>query len=155
MQNRPYARIPLLQSALCAALLLSGLALVRAEDAKTDPTGSWSWTVKGRNGSADRKMSIQLKLDGDKLTGKLVAPGRNGRSAETEIKDAKFSNGEYSFTVTRERNGNTTVMKYTFKVSGDSLKGKVVTERNGEAGRERDWEAKVDKSAPEKSDAAK
>jgi hypothetical protein len=38
------------------------------------------------------------------------------------------------------------VTKYTFKVSGDTIKGKTSMERNGEAGTARDWEAKRDKT---------
>jgi hypothetical protein len=143
MKNKSHRLVPFLTSTLCAALLLGSLALAQAEDQKTDPTGTWGWTMKGRNGNPDRKMSLKLKLDGDKLTGKLITPGRNGRTSETEIKDAKVNAGEYSFTTTRERDGNTTVTKYVFKISGDTLKGKVTTERNGQARRERDWQAKL------------
>jgi hypothetical protein len=143
--------IPFLHTGLCAVLLLGALAVVRAQDQKADATGTWSWTVAGRNGGADRKMSLKFKVEGDKLTGKLIAPGRNDQTTETEIKDGKIKDGEFSFTVSRERNGTTTVTKYTGKISGDTIKGKTSMERDGQAvGRERDWEAKR-----EKSDAAK
>ena len=145
MHPKHHPVIPFLHTTLCAALLLSAVALVRAEDKKTDPTGTWSWTVAGRNGGADRKMTLKLKLEGDKVTGKLITPGRN-QNTETEIKDGKIKDGEVSFSITRERGGNTMVTKYTFKITGDTLKGKTSMERNGEAGRERDWEAKRDTS---------
>jgi hypothetical protein len=138
--------MPFLHTGLCALLLLGAVALVRGEDQKADPTGTWSWTVPGRNGGPDQKMTLKFKLEGDKLTGKLITPGRDGQSNETEIKDAKIADGEISFTVTRERGGNTTVTKYTGKVSDDTFKFKVTTERNGKAGRERNWEAKREKS---------
>jgi hypothetical protein len=138
--------IPCLHTGLCALLVLGAVSLVRGEDQKTDPTGTWSWTVQGRNGRPDQKMTLKLKLEGDKVTGKLIAPGRGGQSNETEIKDGKLKDGEVSFTVTRERGGNTTVTKYTFKVSDDTIKGKTSVERNGQAGRERDWEAKREKN---------
>jgi hypothetical protein len=145
MHRQHHPVIPFLHTALCAALLLSAVALVRAEDKKTDPTGTWSWTTPGRNGGPDRKTTLKLKLEGDKVTGKLITPGRT-QNTEIEIKDGKIKDGEVSFTVTRERNGNTRVTKYTFKVTGDTLKGKFSTETNGNAGRERDWEAKRDTS---------
>jgi hypothetical protein len=138
--------IPFLHTGLCTLLLLGAVALVQAQDKKSDPNGSWSWTVAGRNGGADRKMTLKLKLEGDKLTGKLISPARGGQANETEIKDAKIKDGEISFTVTIERGGNTMVTKYTGKIADDTFKGKTVTERNGQAGRERDWEAKRDKS---------
>jgi hypothetical protein len=146
MQRKHHPIIPFLHTGLCAALLLGAVALVRGEDQKTDPTGTWSWTTPGRNGGPDRKMTLKLKLEGDKVTGKLVTPGRGDQTTETEIKDGKIKDGEVSFSVTRERGGNTMVTKYTFKVSGDTIKGKTSMERNGEAGTQRDWEAKRDKT---------
>jgi hypothetical protein len=137
--------IPFLHTGLCALLVLSTLAVVRAQDQKADPTGTWSWTVPGRGGGPDRKMSLKFKVEGDKLTGKLITPGRGERTTETEIKDGKIKDGEFSFTVSRERNGTTTVTKYTGKISGDTIKGKTSTERNGQSSG-RDWEAKRDKS---------
>jgi len=145
MHRKHHPVIPFLHTALCATLLLSAVALVRAEDKKTDPTGTWSWTTPGRNGGPDRKMTLKLKLEGATLTSKLITPGRK-QDTETEIKDGKIKDGEVSFTVTRERGGNTSVTKYTFKITGDTIKGKTSTERNGQAGTERDWEAKRDKT---------
>jgi hypothetical protein len=138
--------IPCLHTGLCALLLLGAVALVQGQDKKTDPTGTWSWTTPGRNGGADRKMTLKLKLEGDKLTGKVISPARGGQTSETEIKEGKIKDGEISFTVTREMGGNTIVTKYTGKITDDTFKGKTVAERNGQAGRERDWEAKREKS---------
>ena len=137
--------ISLLHTGLCGLLLLGAVALVRGEDRKTDPTGTWSWTMPGRNGGADRKMTLKLKLEGDKLTGKLISPARGDTTNETEIKDAKIKDGEISFTVSREMGGNTMVTKYTGKITDDTFKGKTSMERNGQT-RERDWEAKREKS---------
>ena len=55
-----------------------------------------------------------------------------------------------SFTITREFNGNTFVAKYSGAVSGDTLKGNIEFERNGET-RSRDWEAR---RQPAKADQA-
>jgi hypothetical protein len=150
MQRRPHPIIPFLHTSLCAALLLGAVAFAQGQDKKTDPTGTWSWTMPGRNGGPDRKMTLKLKLEGDKLTGKLISPARGGGTSETEIKEGKIKDGEVSFTVTREMGGNTMVTKYTCKIVDGALKGKTVMERDGQAGRERDWEAK-----PDKGEAAK
>jgi hypothetical protein len=144
MQRRHHLGIPFLHTGLCALLLLGAIALVQGQDQKTDLTGTWSWSVPGRNGGPDRKMSLKFKVDGDKLTGKLISPARGDQTNEIEIKDGKIKDGEFSFTVTRERNGNSFVTKYTGKVSGDTIKGKTSMERNGQT-RENDWEAKRDK----------
>jgi len=116
----------------------TSMSAVRADD-KANPTGTWKWTVMRNN--QEREMTLKLKLDGDKLTGAIV--GQNGQ--ETAIEDGQFKDGEVSFKVTRERNGNKFTTKYSGKVSGDSIKGKTEFERNGE-NQSRDWEAKRAKS---------
>ena len=66
-------------------------------------------------------------------------PGRDGK--DTPIADAKYKDGELSFTITREREGQKFTSKYSGKVSGDTIKGKVESTREGQT-RSRDWEAK-------------
>ena len=118
---------------------LAGLAgVVRADD-KSNPTGTWKWEVEF--GGQTREMTLKLKLEDDKLTGVMVR--RDG--TETKIDDGKFKDGEVSFTVTRERDGQKFVMKYSGKVSGDTITGKTEFERDGEA-QSRDWKAKREKS---------
>jgi hypothetical protein len=115
--------------------LAGSVGALRADD-KANPTGTWKWTVPGQGGQT-REMTLKLKLDGDKLTGAMV--GRNGQ--ETAIEDGQFKDGEVSFKVTRERQGNKITTKYSGKVSGDAIKGKVEFDRMGQA-QSRDWEAK-------------
>ena len=118
-----------------AIVAVAGMAL--AAD-KPNPTGTWKWTMAGRGGGQDREVTLKLKLEGDKLTGSM--PGRNDQ--ETKIDDAKYKDGELSFSVTREFNGNKMTTKYTGKVSGDTIKGKIEGQgRDGQA-TTRDWEAK-------------
>ena len=121
------------------ALVFVGLTGVARADDKPNPVGTWKWTVNF--GGEEREVTLKLKLDGDKLTGAMV--GQNGQ--ETAIEDGQFKDGEVSFKVTRERNGNKFTTKYSGKVSGDSIKGKTEFERNGE-NQSRDWEAKRAKS---------
>lgn len=108
-----------------------------ADDA--DPTGTWKWSVTFNNQS--REATLKLKLEGDKLTGAML--GRNNQ--ETAIENASFKDGEVAFSVTRERNGQKFTSKYKGKVSGDTIKGTMEFERNGET-RSRDWEAKREKA---------
>jgi hypothetical protein len=113
----------------------SGVATV-AKAADKGAAGTWTWTVN-RNGQ-DVTTTLKLKQDGEKLTG--TVKGQQGN--ETEIKDGKITkDGDVSFTVERERNGQTFVIKYAGKLEGDSIKGKTKMTINGEE-RERDWEAK-------------
>jgi hypothetical protein len=125
----------------CAVLALGPVVQADAADKKNDPTGTWTWTVPGRNGGPDRKSTLKLKLDGDKVTGTLSAPGRQGQTSDVNIEEGKLTGDDISFNVTREFGGNKFTQKYHGKISGDTIKGKVEFERNGEA-QSRDWEAK-------------
>src|SRR5689334_4255031 len=90
-----------------AALAAGMLFQAHAADTKADPTGTYVWSVPGRNGGPDRTNTLTLKLDGEKLTGKVQSPGRGGGDPiSTEIKDGKITGSEISFAVTREFNGN-------------------------------------------------
>ena len=122
-------------TAVALVLAFVGLTgMARAED-KPNPSGTWKWTVNF--GGQEREFTLKLKADGEKLTGKLVrADGQ-----ETDIEDGKYKDGEVSFKVTRERDGNKFVIKYKGKVSGDTIKGKSERERDGET-QSREWEAK-------------
>jgi hypothetical protein len=117
------------------ATCLSSASL--AEDA--NPSGTWKWTFT--RGEQTREVTLKLKLEGDKLTGTIT--GRNNE--ETPIENGSYKDGEVSFTVTREFNGNKFTMKYKGKVSADTIKGKSEFERDGQK-QERDWEAKREKA---------
>jgi hypothetical protein len=124
---------------LVAAVGLSFLGFETAAraDGQTDATGTWTWEFQRPNGGDKVKMTLKLKQEGEKLTGTFI--GFNGN--ETEIKDGSAKDGKISFSVTRERNGQTFTTKYSGKVEGDTIKGKSEREVNGET-QSRDWEAK-------------
>ena len=128
----------LLPAIFCLALT-SGISALAA-----DASGTWTWSRPGRNGGDPIKTTLKLKVDGDKVTGDVSAPGRQGAVTETKIEDGKIKGEEISFTVTREVNGNKMVAKYNGKLSGDTITGKIETDRNGTA-QSRDWEAKREK----------
>jgi hypothetical protein len=132
-----------LKKNLLSLIAITVLAISTAAQA-ADATGTWSWTRPGRNGGADQKSTLKLKVDGEKLTGTLTTPGRQGATTDTAIADGKVKGDEISFTVTREFNNNKMVTKYSGKVSADAIKGKIESERNGQA-QSRDWEAKKEK----------
>ena len=130
--------------AMGAALLTGILTQAQAQDKKVDPSGTYMWTQPGRNGGPDRTNTLVLKLDGDKLTGKLSAPARGGTPADTDIADGKLTGADVSFTVVRSFNGNTMTNKYSGTVADGSIKGKIEFNRNGDV-QSRDWEAKLQK----------
>ena len=110
--------------AMGAVLLMA----VAAQDAS--PAGKWKWSVE-RNGETFES-KLELKLDGDKLTGTFT--GRDGK--ETPIAEASFKDGEVKFQITRERDGQTFTVKYSGKVAADTITGK---SESGE--RSREWKA--------------
>jgi len=129
---------PLLTLVTCAFLSFGAASQAQAADA----SGTWTWSRPGRNGGEARTTTLTLKADGEKLTGALTNPGRQGGDpVKTEIGDGKVQADKISFSVTREWNGNKMVIKYSGTVSADTIKGKQESERNGEV-RSRDWEAK-------------
>jgi hypothetical protein len=133
-----YNTLASLTSVVLGAVFALGF-LAQAQAA--DIAGTWSWTMKGRQGGPDRKFVAKFKADGEKLTGTLSAPGRDGEMREAEIQDGKIKGDEVSFSTVREMNGNKITTKYSGKVSGDAIKGKMEFERNGSPV-SRDWEAK-------------
>jgi len=139
MQRKHNTLTTLVRLSLCTLLALGFVSQIQAADKKAD--GTYSWTMPGRNGGPDRKMTLTLKTEGDKVTGKLSSPGRDGTNRDTDIADGKIKGEEISFTVVREFNGNKMTSKYSGKVGADSIKGKIETERDGQT-QSRDWEAK-------------
>ncbi len=151
-------QIALLGKLAACAILVLGISDLRAAD--KGPDGTWTWTQQPRGGAnapanaTPRKSTLKLKADGDKLTGTLTQPafGRRGGGdggtppapTETKISNGKVNGDSISFDVTREIQGNSFTAKYSGKVEGDVIKGKIETERNGQAN-SRDWEAKREK----------
>jgi hypothetical protein len=127
---------------LAGTLLLTGvLVQAWADDKTTDPSGTYVWTMPGRNGGPDRTNTLVLKLEGDTLTGKLTAPGRGGQINSMDIIDGKAAGADVSFSVVRSFNDNTFTNKYSGTIADGTIKGKIEFTRDGEA-QTRDWEAK-------------
>lgn len=124
-----------MRALMLTAFVLGSVGLVGAADDKANPTGTWKWEVMFKD--QKREQTLKLKLEGDKLTGTM--PGR--KDTETKIEDGKFKDGVVSFTVTRERGDQKFVTKYKGKLTGDTIKGTIESERGGKS-RSRDWEAK-------------
>src|SRR5215467_1432647 len=118
-------------AAVICVLAVAGMA--RADD-KSNPTGTWKYTADVNGQSIE--VTIKLKLEGDKLTGSVSV-----LDMETKIEDSKYKNGEVSFKVNREMNGNKFTIKYKGKIEGDTFKGKRELERDGQTNT-REFEAK-------------
>ena len=120
-------------------LALSALAIMAvstASAADKNFTGKWLYTWERQGMKVET--TFEFKQDGDKVTG--TVSGMNGM--KTEIKDGVIKDGELTFKVVREREGNTFTIEYRGKLDGENtLKGKSAMEFQGQK-RERDIEAK-------------
>jgi hypothetical protein len=131
--------LSVLKSLACVLLLFSLAAPAQDKPASAD--GTWTWSTPGRNGGPDRTTTLTLKTEGTALTGKISAPGRGGQAADTEISGGKAEGDTISFLLVREFNGNSNTNKYSGKIAGDKITGKIESTRNGET-QSRDWVAK-------------
>ena len=120
---------------LAAIVLLT--AFVSVVSAVEDPTGTWKSTVM--LGKKSQEVTIKLKVEGDKLVGTI-----GGGNRDAAISDGTFKDDRVSFSVIREQKGEKLTQKYTGTVSGDTIKGKIDTDRGGKS-RSTDWEAKRQK----------
>lgn len=127
-----------IQLAACFTLVLGFTA--SAQDKKADVTGTWKSSYTNQTGQV-RESTFKLKVEGDKLTGTV-----SGRNNDIAIEEGKVKGDEVSFQVTREMNGNKVTTKYNGKVSGDTIKGKAESQRDGQP-QKRDWVAKKEPAA--------
>ncbi len=127
-------------TALVAVLCLTGSAIA----AEASPTGTWKWTVQGRQGGQGLEQTLKLDYKDGKLSGTLLGmQGGQFSVPDTAISDASFKAGTVKFAVTREFNGTQFTTKYEGKLVDDLIKGS--SERPAPSGGEpvkREWEAK-------------
>jgi len=74
MQRKQIVLGSIFTFAACAFLALSAVSQAAAADA----SGTWTWSRPGRNGGEAQKTTLTLKVDGEKLTGSVTSPGRQG-----------------------------------------------------------------------------
>src|SRR6188768_3106637 len=102
--------------------------------ADTDAAGIWKWSLAGQTGDT----TLKLKQDGEKLTGSYT-----NQFGQAEITDGSLKDGDITFKVKREFNGQAFLIKYSGKLSGDKITGKCEFDVNGET-RALKWDAKRD-----------
>jgi hypothetical protein len=100
----------------------------------TNAAGIWKWSLAGQNGDT----ILKLKQDGEKLTGNYT-----NFAGKAEITDGSLKDGDITFKVIRERNGQVFPIKYSGKLSGDKITGKCEFEVNGQT-RALEWKANRD-----------
>ena len=91
------------------------LAAFTTFGADTNADGVWKWSLAGQNGET----ILKLKQDGEKLTGTYT-----NQFGKAEISDGSLKDGNITFKVKREFNGQPFIIKYSGKLSGDKITGK-------------------------------
>jgi hypothetical protein len=108
-----------------AAALTAGPCAARAET-PANVAGTWQLRFV-RQGRPPGEATLKLEKAGDKYVGVLTDSQGKG----TPIKEAHLSDGELSFVVTFDRQGQEIKVTYKAKVTGDTLKGQVTFEALG------------------------
>ena len=104
------------------SFLLTGfLPAARAQEGKaTDPAGTWELRFE-RPGRPPSVSILRLEKAGDKYVGALASE----QGQTVPVKEALWKDGELSFRVTLERQGQEFNLDYKGKVTGEAIKGKV------------------------------
>jgi hypothetical protein len=89
--------------------------------------GTWTWDFTMPDGLMVSP-KVTLQLDGEKLRG--VAGFRPG--TETAITEGRVNDGQISFEVVRDRDGRQIVTKYSGRVGGGTIRGKIESNWSGE-----------------------
>ena len=106
-------------------------------------TGNWNYelTLSGN----DISLVLSLKQEGEKVTGKVAVA-----DFELPISEGKVSGEAISFKVVVDRDDMKFTSKYNGTVTGDTIKGKIHSDRGGQD-TEYDWKATREKAAASSS----
>lgn len=137
--------LPRLWLTLLACLLAAHSSIAADKPAKAAAatntvTGKWTYTLEV---SLDTSLDFtaEFKQDGENVTGFVLV-----QELKTAIEKGKFKDGQLTFEIPREYGGVKFMSRYAGKLTGDTLKGKIVS---GTAPVERtyEWSAKREKPA--------
>jgi len=112
--DHPMKEIPKMKLRLFSSL--AALVLAATSMFAADLTGKWVAKMQTPNGDT-REMVMNLKADGEKLTGTV-----GGMRGDAEITDGKIAGDDVSWVVVRNFNGNEFRQEYKGKVSGKEMK---------------------------------
>ncbi len=128
-----------MKAIIASALVLGLCGFAGARSEKANPVGTWKCEYDV--GGGKRTATLMIKKDGDKLAGTMSWPDQK----DAKLKDVKMKDGTLTFSAVRELMGNKIPLEYKLKIDGDSFKGKLAAEFNGEK-HEIDFEGKREKA---------
>jgi len=114
--------------------------------ASTGVTGNWRYQIS--LGGNDLDLLLSLKQEGDKVTGKVSVA-----DFELPISEGKIAGDSISFTVAVDRDDMKFTSKYKGTVAGDTIKGKIHSDRGGQDN-QYEWNATREKAVASSSNAA-
>ena len=101
------------RTGLLILTLLLGSIVAFAQTASPDLSGTYEGMVKRPGASTEEKVSIELKSEGGKITGRAIHGPKT-----VEVTEAKLENGTLTLTFDKDH-------KFIAKVDGDKLVGEV------------------------------
>ncbi len=113
--------------------------------ASTGVTGNWHYQIN--LDGTDLDLLLSLKQEGDKVTGKVSVA-----DFELPISEGKIAGNAISFTVAVDRDDMKFISKYKGAVAGDTIKGKIHSDRGGQD-HEYDFNATREKAVASSSNA--
>ncbi len=102
--------------------------------------GNWKYDLTIDGGTV-LNLVLNLKQEGDKVTGKVIVD-----EFEAPIAEGKLAGENISFKIPVDRDGMKFTSKYNGKLAGDSIKGKIHSDFGGED-HDYDWNATREKGA--------
>lgn len=125
--------------AICIVSILAVVLASAGLAASID--GKWFSEQTMERGGQTFKISrtFDLKADGEKLTGTVTTAFGNMEPRAAEIKDGKFADGKFSFSITMSTPNGEFTRRYEGTVEGDTMKG---TSGSPDGGQSRPFEAK-------------
>jgi hypothetical protein len=106
--------------AVLGVALSCALPALGAEVAKkADATGKWTAEFSTQVGL--QKYTYDLKVEGEKLTGKASFE-RMGQKGDVDLLDGKVKDDDISFVETLDFQGNKVPITYSGKLTGDEIK---------------------------------
>ena len=133
---------------LTAFLGLQAIHIGQAADKAEKPavttthsvTGKWTYTLEVSLDTA-LDFTAELKQDGEKVTGFVLV-----QELKTAIEKGQFKDGQLTFEIPREYGGVKFTSRYSGKVTGDKIAGKIVS---GTAPVERTYEWSAKRAKPD------
>jgi hypothetical protein len=120
-----------------AAALLTTILVVFAADPKprSSYAGTWRWSFTMPDGT-----QVEPKLKLKEVDGKPTGTSSFRAGTETPVTNLTVQGDQVAFDVVRERDGHKIITHYSGQLNGETIKGKIQSNWNGEA-QTYPWEA--------------